>query len=132
MLDTDTTAAIIKGLSPVFVTRLLTQPPSSVCVSALTRAELIGDLRSVPLDHPLQRVVDQFLKIVRVLPWDAAAADWYAKLRYRLSHNGYGLGELDKMIAAHSLAAGAVLVTSQPQAFDGIKVPLLLVNWSDS
>lgn len=35
------------------------------------------------------------------------------------------------MIAAHSLAAGAVLVTNNQKHFKRIRAPLTLVNWSE-
>jgi tRNA(fMet)-specific endonuclease VapC len=52
----------------------------------------------------------QFLKIVRALPWDEEAAGFYAEIRHRLETGGQLIGEMDMMTAAHSLAAGAVLV----------------------
>lgn len=72
----------------------------------------------------------QFLKIVRTLPWDAEAADWYTGIRHQLVSTGQPIGELDMMIAAHSLSAGAVLVTNNRRHYERIEAPLILENWA--
>ncbi|MDD2743988.1 MAG: type II toxin-antitoxin system VapC family toxin, partial [Rhodocyclaceae bacterium] len=120
MLDTDTASYLIKGKSPVIESRLAALVPSMVCISVMTRAELLNGLKRLPADHRLHLAVRQFLKIVRVLPWDAEAADWYADIRHQLVSSGQPIGELDMMIAAHSLSAGAVLVTNNSRHYERI------------
>jgi len=74
--------------------------------------------------------VRQFLTIVRVLPWDAEAADAYADIRHQLVTTGQPIGEMDMMIAAHSLAAKAVLVTNNVRHYE--RIPgLVLAGWSE-
>lgn len=131
MLDTDTASYIIKGHSPTIEARLSAILPSMVCVSAVTRAELMYGLKSLPASHRLHIAVRQFLKIVRVLPWDADAADFYADIRHQLTTSGQPIGELDMMIAAHSLSVGAVLVTNNLRHYQRIEAPLTLVNWNE-
>ena len=72
--------------------------------------------------------VRRFLKIVRVLPWDADAADYYADIRHQLATAGKPIGELDMMIAAHSLSASAILVTNNLLHYERISAPLALKN----
>ncbi|MER2513480.1 MAG: type II toxin-antitoxin system VapC family toxin [Nitrosomonas ureae] len=129
MLDTDTASYLIKGKSPVIESRLAALVPSMVCISVMTRAELLNGLKRLPADHRLHLAVRQFLKIVRVLPWDAEAADWYADIRHQLVSSGQPIGELDMMIAAHSLSAGAVLVTNNSRHYERIAAPIMLENW---
>jgi tRNA(fMet)-specific endonuclease VapC len=129
MLDTDTASYIIKGRSSSVEKHLAAIPPPDICVSAVTRAELLYGLKSLPPVHRLHLGVRQFLKIVRVLAWDADAADFYAEIRFQLARSGQPIGELDMMIAAHALAAGAALVTNNQRHFRRIKLPLILVNW---
>ncbi len=129
MLDTDTASYLIKGKSPAIETRLAELVPSMVCISVMTRAELLYGLKRLPTDHRLHLAVRHFLKIVRVLPWDAEAADWYAEIRHQLISIGQPIGELDMMIAAHSLSAGAVLVTNNRRHYERIEAPLILENW---
>jgi tRNA(fMet)-specific endonuclease VapC len=132
MLDTDMASYIIKRRSPEIEARLSAIEPSVVCVSVITRAELLYGLKRLRPGHRLHIGVRQFLKIVRVLSWDAEAADFYAKIRHRLVKTGRPVGELDMMIAAHSLAVAAVLVTNNPRHFERIPAPLILQNWSET
>ncbi len=75
----------------------------------------------------LQTAVREFLARLDVLSWDSAAATRYGALRATLEANGTPLGNLDTLIAAHALAADAILVTND-QAF--ARVPALVVeNW---
>ncbi len=129
MLDTDTVSYLIKGKSPTVENRLAALAPSMVCISVMTRAELQYGLKRLPADHRLHLAVRQFLKIVRILPWDTEAADWYADIRHQLVSTGQPIGELDMMIAAHSLSAGAVLVTNNHRHYERIEAPLILENW---
>lgn len=130
MLDTDTASYLIKGKSPTIETKLAALVPSMVCISVMTRAELQYGLKRLPADHRLHLAVRQFFKIVRILPWDADAADWYAEIRQQLVGTGQPIGELDIMIAAHALSAGAVLVTNNLRHYQRIEAPLFLENWA--
>jgi tRNA(fMet)-specific endonuclease VapC len=109
MLDTDMASYLIRDRSPEVAARLAEIPPSMVCVSVLTRAELLYGLKRLPAGHRLQLGVRQFLRLVRVLPWDSDAADYYADIQYQLVTSGQPIGKLDMVIAAHSLSVGAVL-----------------------
>jgi tRNA(fMet)-specific endonuclease VapC len=131
MLDTDIASYIIKKRSPEIEARLSAIEPSVVCVSAVTCAELLYGLKRLPAGHRIHLGVHRFLKIVRVLSWDAEAAAFYADVRYQLATAGQPIGELDMMIAAHSLAASAVLVTNNIRHYDRIRGPLMLQNWSE-
>lgn len=130
MLDTDIASYIIKGCSSKVESRLAQIMPSMICISVITRAELIYGLKRLPVNHRLHVGVGQFLKIVRALSWDADAADYYATIRHQLVKDGQPIGEMDMMIAAHSLSAGAVLVTNNVRHYKRIKLPLLLTNWA--
>lgn len=129
MLDTDTSSYLIKGRSANIETKLKSILPSKICISAVTRAELMYGLKRLPAEHRIHLVVQQFLKIVRILVWDSESADWYAEIRHQLVSSGRPIGELDMMIASHSLSVGAVLVTNNMRHFQQINAPLLLENW---
>jgi tRNA(fMet)-specific endonuclease VapC len=130
MLDTDMASYAIKRRSPGLAARLAELPASSVCISMITRAELSYGLKRLPPAHRLHLVVRRFLRIVRALPWDADAADRYADIRHQLVSAGQPIGELEVMIAAHALAAEAVLVTNNTRHFARIAAPLTLANWT--
>ncbi len=69
--------------------------------------------------------------MVRVLPWESDAADFYAEIAHQLIRSGQPIGEFDMMIASHALAVGAVLVTNNVRHYDRIEQPLTLENWSE-
>lgn len=132
MLDTDIASYIIKRRSFAIQARLSELPPSHVCISVVTRAELLYGLKRLPPAHRLHLAVKRFLRQVQTLSWDAEAADYYADICHQLVSSGQPIGELDMMIAAHSLSASATLVTNNTRHYSRIEAPLTLANWADS
>lgn len=127
MLDTNIVSYIIRGPNPVLSARLVENAMAQLCISSITQGELVYGLARKPLATDLQTAVREFLLRIEVLPWDSAAATRYGILRAGLEASGTPLGNLDTLIAAHALAADAVLVTHD-QAFG--RVPALVVeNW---
>ena len=131
MLDTNTASYIIKG-EPVVVREHLRQVPmASVCISSITQAELLRGVAKKPEAKRLPIAVKEFLIRVDIMPWDSAAAEAYARLRTSCEREGTPLGTMDMLIAAHSVAVGAILVTND-QAFYKIKHDLSLEDWTRS
>lgn len=128
MLDTNTASYIIKGNVPAVRRRLVRVPMEQLAISAVTEGELRYGVARLPDATRLQRVVDEFLLRVTILPWDSDAAQHYGLLRAELEREGRPMGNLDTMIGAHALAAGAVLVTND-HAFSRIK-KLKLEDWT--
>src|ERR1035437_5889945 len=128
MLDTDTVSYMLKGSNPGMAAKLAGIPPDNVCISVMTCAELLYGLKALPANHRLHIAVRQFFQMVQLLPWQIEAAHWYADIRHQLKRAGTPIGDMDLMIAAHSLAAGAILVTNNTRHFKRIGVPLNLAN----
>ena len=124
LLDTNTVSYIIKGNVPRVRERLLKVPTADVAISVITEAELRFGVLRHPDAKRLNIIVDEFLRFVEIKPWDSAAALGYAELRAALEHEGKPMGGLDMMIAAHALALGSVLVTSDRvfELLKGLKV----------
>jgi tRNA(fMet)-specific endonuclease VapC len=114
MLDTDTASYIIKGRSPAVATRLAEVPPSMLCISVMTRAELLYGLKRLPAGHRLHLGVQRFLRIVRALSWDADAITSPFAISWLQLAN----------------SAGAVLVTNNTQHHARIEPPLAIVDWA--
>jgi tRNA(fMet)-specific endonuclease VapC len=129
MLDTNIVSYLLKNKSENIKKELSLIHPSQICISVMTRAELLYGLKKLPSTHHLQVGVHQLLKLIHVLAWDSDAADFYAEIRHQLTINGQPIGEMDMMIAAHSLAVGAVLITNNIRHFERIALPLTLKNW---
>lgn len=132
MLDTDIASYVIKSRYPEIQDRLAQLDASHVCISAVTRAELMFGLKRLPGEHRLQVLARRFLKTVKVLPWAEDAADFYAEIRHQLSTERQQIGDLDMMVAAHSLAVAAILVTNNTRHYARIAAPLMLENWVTS
>jgi tRNA(fMet)-specific endonuclease VapC len=129
MLDTNTASYIIKGEPAVIRERLRKVPMANICVSAITEAELLRGVAKKPEAKRLPVVVKEFLLRVEILPWDSDAADAYAQLRTACENEDKPLGNMDMLIAAHSVAVGAVLITND-KAFYNVKHHLMLEDWS--
>ena len=112
LLDINTASYVIKGNIPRVRERLLKVPMAQLAISSVTEAELLFGAARKPEAVRLKVAVEEFLLRVEALPWDSKAARHYADLRATLERNGNPMGNLDMMIAAHALAAEAVLVTN--------------------
>lgn len=132
MLDTDIVSYIVSGRSRSARTRLAGIDAADICVSVITRAELLYGLKRLPPGHGLHAGVCEFLEQTTVLDWHEAAADIHADIRhgYRLQSTGREIGELDLMIAAHAIALDAVLITNNIRHFGRIAPPLRLETWA--
>ena len=112
MLDTNTVSYAIKGTIPKVRNRLGKIPMAQIVISVVTEAELRFGIARRPEAKQLRIAVEELLLRVSVLPWDSQAAREYGELRADLERSGTPVGNLDLMIAAHALAADAVLVTN--------------------
>lgn len=129
MLDTNTASYIIKG-KPAVVREYLTEAPmASLSVSAITEAELLRGVARKPEARRLPLAVKEFLLRVDVLPWDSNVAGAYVKLRTDCEKEGKSLGTMDMLIAAHSVAVGAVLITND-KSFYNVEHHLSLQDWT--
>jgi len=107
-------------------------PMASVCISSITQAELLRGVARKPEAKQLPIAVKEFLIRVDIMPWDSDAAEAYARLRTSCEmEDTTPLGTMDMLIAAHSVAVGAVLVTKD-QAFYKAKSHLSLEDWTRS
>ena len=131
MLDTNTASYIIKGEPTVVREHLIKVPMASICISSITQAELLRGVANKPEAKRLPIAVKEFLIRVEIMPWDSDAAEAYARLRTSCESEGTPLGTMDMLIAAHSVAVGAVLVTND-QGFYRLEHHLSLVDWTRS
>ena len=94
--------------------------PGDVAISAISFAEVaLGTWHGKP---PRQDVLDAFVQAIPIVPFDAAAAREYARLPFRRAR-------FDRLLAAHALSIGAVVVTNNEADFadvPGLKVE----NWT--
>jgi len=126
MLDTDTVSFALRGHGRVGA-RLVEHPPSQICISAITAAELrFGAERRD--SKKLRRLIETFTSTVPVIPFDGECAAAFGKLATRLVEKGRPIGHYDALIAAHATALGVTLVTNNAKHFGQVK-GLKLANW---
>jgi tRNA(fMet)-specific endonuclease VapC len=128
MLDTNAASAVIKGPTDWFRSRLLDAPVAALCISAVTEGELRFGLAKRPEAIRLAEAAEAFMSRMDILSWDSAAARRYGALRATLDQAGTPLSNLDTLIAAHALAVGAHLVTSD-KAFRRVE-GLVVADWN--
>ena len=130
MLDTDTCSYILKRKPPSVLAKLEGLSDELVCVSEITRAELLyGAARAPERGAALGRLIDDLLSRLLVLEWNAA--ERYAAVRAILEASGRTIGNMDLLIGAHALRVDAVLVTNNVRHFGRID-GLRLENWVEN
>jgi tRNA(fMet)-specific endonuclease VapC len=128
MLDTDISSYIIKKRDLAIRARLAKVPVSDVCISVITKAELLYGVARSSNKRVNRLAVDEFLTFVRVLPWDDEAAEHYAEIRAMLEASGAPIGNLDMMIAAHARSCRVAVVTNNERHFRKVQ-GLRVDNW---
>jgi len=129
MLDTNMVSYIIKGKPIVVREHLNAVPISTICISVMTEAELLHGVAKKPNAKHLTLAVKEFLLRVEILPWESETANTYAQLRTTFEKEGKSLSAMDLLIAAHAVAVGAVLITSD-LAFYNVAHHLTLQDWT--
>lgn len=127
ILDTNICIYILNRRPAGVLEKFAALPLGAVGVSSITAAELfygIGKGRS----SQNQAVLENFLRLLVVLPFDLRAAQTYGEVRRRLEAKGTPIGPLDTLIASHALSLGAVLVTNNQREFSRVE-GLRLENW---
>ena len=130
LLDTNTVGDIVSGRSKaarLTLSELIDHSP--IAISVITEGELLYGLARKPEAVRLRAGVEAFLSAIQILPWDSTAARAYATLRARMWAAGKSLANMDMLIAAHAVAADAILVT-RDGAFSHIGVLRSVVNWA--
>ena len=84
LLDTDACSLIVRGGSKKLDARVKAIPPREVCISAVTRAEMLYGLARKPEATRLAELVQALLSRVRSLGWSNEAAAHYAHIRAHL------------------------------------------------
>jgi tRNA(fMet)-specific endonuclease VapC len=128
LLDTNICVFALKQRDRV-IEHLRRCSPQDVGVAIITVAELWFGARKSIRPDATRREIDAFLKPFEVLPFDQAAADEYARLRFELERVGRPIGERDLLIASIAVARRLVVVTHNVSEF-GRLAGLIVEDWS--
>jgi tRNA(fMet)-specific endonuclease VapC len=116
LLDTNTCIYALK-LKGRVAERLREHPPDDVGVTIVTVAELWFGAGKSARPQATRREVDAFLAPLGVVPFDRAAAEAYAELRFALERAGRPIGERDLLIASIARARGLTVITHNVSEF---------------
>jgi tRNA(fMet)-specific endonuclease VapC len=129
MLDTDTCSYIMKRSNELVLKRLQKVPVSEVCVSIITKSELLYGVELSPRRQQDEQALHAFLGHVEVLDFTDEASFHYARIRADLKGRGTMIGANDLFIAAHARSLGLTLVTNNTREFGRIR-NLHIENWA--
>ena len=129
MLDTDTCSYVMKRSHHGVLKRLQAIRVSDVCMSVITRSELLFGVEISPRKQQDGMALNAFLEYVEVLDFPDKAASHYAEIRAHLKAHGTMIGANDLFIAAHARSLGLTLVTNNTYEFG--RIPnLVFENWT--
>ncbi|MFC6445659.1 type II toxin-antitoxin system VapC family toxin [Shinella zoogloeoides] len=129
MLDTNMCIYLMKNQPEAVARRFAACQVGDVVMSAITYAELQYGV-AVARDPAREGGnLKDLVELIPVLPFDRLAGDAYGPAR--LATRERRSDHLDKLIAAHAIAADAVLVTNNIRDFTAYP-DLRLENWLDS
>lgn len=126
LLDTNICIDFIDGRSEIARDRIVEGWKAGLNISAITAGELLVGPKDSDDPEADRARVENFLTVIGVRDFDSVAASAYADLVQRV---GMKRRSFDRLIAAHALALGLVLVTNNEKHF--ADVPGLRVeNWT--
>ncbi len=120
LFDANIAVYAMDGSYPVLRERIEACVPGTLAISAISYAEVAyGTYAGKP---PVPEVLEAFIRAIPLLAFDEAAAREYARLPFKRAR-------FDRLLAAHALSIGAVVVTNNEADF--ADVPGLMVeNWT--
>ena len=126
LIDTNIAIHLRDGLEPVLAK--VAEHRDAVALSALSVAELQRGLYKSPqLWAVRQARLSTILRSIPVLPFDATAAEAYGQV---IAQIGWVKGrDFDRMIAAHAISSGRILVTANTADFADVP-GLTIDNWA--
>jgi tRNA(fMet)-specific endonuclease VapC len=122
MLDTNICIYLIKRHPPEIVNKFNQYRKGEIVISSITWAELCCGIQKDG-----GSITEQLLYILDVAPFGIEQGRFYGKLSELLPNRK---ANLDRMIAAHALSLGAILVTNNLADFKIYRpAGLILENW---
>lgn len=127
LLDTNMVTHILRE-NPNVLNKISKLHFSEMGISILSHAEIQYGFAKKPEKVKMQRLFNELLLWIDVLPFDETVSAHYGQFKANAEKQGKSLAPLDMLIAAHASAIGAVLV-SNDQAFQQIK-DLQVQDWT--
>jgi len=129
MLDTDTCSYIMRRSPESVIKKLAKVPVSDVCISVITKSELLYGVEISPKRRQDEAALAAFLRYIEVLDFPDSATSHYAQIRADLKTRGTMIGANDLLIAAHARSLDLTLVTNNTREFRRVR-NLDIDNWT--
>jgi tRNA(fMet)-specific endonuclease VapC len=130
MIDTDISSYIMKRSHDAVLRRLQKVSVGDVCISVITKSELMFGIEVSPRRQQDQAALDVYLRHVEVLDYPNEAALHCGQIRADLKLRGTTIGANDLFIAAHARCLGLTLVTNNTREFEHVQ-SLHIENWTE-
>ena len=128
LLDTNICIYVARSHPATVARRFARATPGSLGISIITWGELCFGAAKSNDPSRAHVLLEQFSRMVQVLPLPAEAGPHYGKVRATLQRASTPIGNNDLWIAAHALALGVPIVSNNLHEFE--RVPgLKLENW---
>jgi len=122
LIDADSSIYSMIDAEAAITRRIASVDAGEIGISVISFAEIaLGSNIGKP---PPPEVLEAFIAVIPLLPFDEAAAREYARLPFKRAR-------FDRLLAAHALSIGAVVITNNEADFadvPGLKVE----NWTDA
>jgi tRNA(fMet)-specific endonuclease VapC len=123
VLDTNMVSALMKG-HPAIAARMIATTRADVGITQVTVAEIEFGLRYLPASRRRRLLQEQWNvispELIR-LPWEDQVSRVFGERKARLERAGNRMSDFDLAIAAHAIAHGAIVVTTD-EGFDRLGV----------
>jgi len=131
MLDTDIASYVMKGSNAAVLSRLQQVAVNDVCISAISKSELLYGVEISPRMVADRNRLERFLSYIQVLDYPSDAAVDYGQIRADLKTRGTLIGTNDLLIAAHARFLDLTLVTNNTREFSRVQ-GLKVENWTET
>ena len=130
MLDTNICAYIINKKPESTLAHLRSKLYEGLCISTIVLSELHLGIQLSSYQEKNTLHLNQFLSIVKILPFDEDAAIEFGIISANLRRKGTPIGPLDTLIAAHAISKGLIIATNNIREFSRVD-GLMWENWAN-
>ena len=119
LIDADSAIFAMSDAESIVNSRIADCSPGDIAISAISFSEIaLGVQLQKP---PPPQVLEAFVAVIPIVPFDEVAARAYAKLPFKRAR-------FDRLLAAHALSIGATVVTNNAADFEDVP-GLKIENW---
>lgn len=130
MLDTNILIFCMRNPESSCAATLAEHVGKDVCISVITYAELEYGIENSSAPEQNREAVNKILAGIGILDFDIKAGTYFGRILAELKKKGKSKNnqDRDKMIAAHAVSNGYVLVSDNTKDFEDIS-GLSICNW---